>query len=62
LIRVDAEEHKIYLEKLLELYGSEELSHWKGLPGNEWRRFTKDDNGELLRDLHQVLIDRSHNG
>jgi polyphosphate kinase len=62
LIRVDAEEHKIYLEKLLELYGSEELSHWKGLPGNEWRRFIKDDNGELLRDLHQVLIDRSHNG
>jgi polyphosphate kinase len=58
LIRVDDISHKRYLNNLLNLYSSDEVSHWKGIPGNEWLRITKDSNNESLLDIHQVILER----
>lgn len=58
LIRVDDISHKRYLINLLNLYSSDEVSHWKGIPGNEWLRITKDSNNESLLDIHQVILER----
>lgn len=58
LIRVENEEHKKYLNELMDLYGSEKLSHWIGLSGNSWKRITRDANNEALEDLHKQLLER----
>ena len=62
LILVDSIEHKRYLSDLLDLYSSDDVVHWIGLPGNDWRRVTRSLSGEPLLDIHKELLERVQNG
>jgi polyphosphate kinase len=61
LILVESIEHKRYLSDLLDLYSSDDVVHWIGLPGNDWRRVTRSLSGEPLLDIHKELLERVQN-
>lgn len=58
LVRIDKEEHKKYLNELLDQYWSEDISGWYLNEKTEWFRRIKNPHGEAAKDLHFELLEK----
>jgi len=57
LVRIDKKDHQNRLQEIIDLGISENASSWQ-LKGTEWTRKSKNNRGEALLDVHEVLIDQ----
>ena len=57
LVRIDKKEHQNRLQEIIDLGISENASSWQ-LKGTEWTRKSKNNRGEALLDVHEVLINQ----
>ena len=55
LVRIDKKEHQHRLQEILDLGLSADSSSWQ-LSGIDWKRVSKNNNGEALLDVHSVFI------
>ena len=60
LVRIDKKSHKEYLQELLDLGLSDEVSSWH-LLDEKWERITKNQRGEPLKNMHSLLAKRFKN-
>ena len=57
LVRIDKKDHQNRLQEIIDLGISENASSWQ-LKGTEWTRKSKNNRGEALLDVHEVLINQ----
>jgi len=55
LVRIDKKEHQHRLQEILDLGLSADSSSWQ-LSGIDWKRVSKNNNGEALLDVHSAFI------
>jgi polyphosphate kinase len=60
LVRIDKKSHKEYLQEILELGLSDEVSSWH-LTGDQWIRHTTNLSGRTLKNLHSLFAKRFKN-
>ena len=60
LVRIDKKSHKEYLQEILDLGLSDEVSSWH-LKDDQWLRHTKNNKGELLKNMHSLFAKRFRN-
>jgi len=57
MVRMDREEHKNYLQEVLDLGLSDESASWH-LHGRKWKRVSQSPEGKPLKDVQEFLINR----
>ena len=60
LVRIDKKSHKEYLQEILDLGLSDEVSSWH-LTGEKWSRVTKHSSGKPLKIMHSLFAKRFKN-
>jgi polyphosphate kinase len=60
LVRIDKKSHKEYLQEILDLGLSDEVSSWH-LKDDQWLRHTKNNKGESLKNMHSLFAKRFRN-
>jgi polyphosphate kinase len=60
LVRIDKKSHKEYLQEILDLGLSDEVSSWH-LTGDQWIRHTTSPNGRSLKNMHSLFAKRFKN-
>lgn len=62
LIKVTSTDHQKHLQDLLDMYERPDIAHWYMTNSGEWFRNTEDSEGNVLNELHQLMIERIRNG
>ena len=60
LVRIDKKSHKEYLQEILDLGLSDEVSSWH-LSNEQWMRHTKSASGQSLKSMHSLFAKRFKN-
>ena len=60
LVRIEKKSHKEYLQEILDLGLSDEVSSWH-LHEDKWSRFTQGSDGKALKGMHSILAKRHKN-
>ena len=60
LVRIDKKSHKEYLQEILDIGISEEVSSWH-LINDQWRRQTRNSAGQKLKSMHSLFAKRFKN-
>ena len=60
LVRIEKKSHKEYLQEILDLGLSDEVSSWH-LHEDKWTRFTQGSDGKALKGMHSILAKRYKN-
>jgi polyphosphate kinase len=60
LVRIDKKSHKEYLQEIIDLGLSDEVSSWH-LVNDQWIRHTKSASGENLKKMHSLFAKRFKN-
>ena len=60
LVRIDKKIHKEYLQEILDIGLSDEVSSWH-LNDDKWSRFTKNKDGIALKEMHALFAKRFKN-
>jgi polyphosphate kinase len=60
LVRIDKKSHKEYLQEILDLGLSDEVSSWH-LHEDKWERHTKSASGQSLKNMHSLFAKRFKN-
>jgi polyphosphate kinase len=60
LVRIDKKSHKEYLQEILDLGLSDEVSSWH-LTGDQWIRHTTSASGHSLKNMHSLFAKRFKN-
>ena len=60
LVRIEKKSHKDYLQEILDLGLSDEVSSWH-LHEDKWTRFTQGSDGKALKGMHSILAKRFKN-
>lgn len=60
LVRIDKKSHKEYLQEIIDLGLSDEVSSWH-MQGEKWTRFTESKDGKPLKQMHSLFAKRFKN-